>query len=471
MIAGILLLSFCIDTSGNTLKKPLFYVLLVSLLLILLAMRNRLLKLPVIWVMAGGSFIKLCYILYTETWNRQHDVVAFGAGEGQAAYIEYILEHKRWPDFDPREIWGFFQPPLHHSIAAAWMWIQRKLEMSELRMQENIQVLTLCYMIIVMLLSYEICRELELKERGTLIAMLIVSFHPMFIMLSGSINNDALALCLCMAAVYITLLWYKKPTFGKIILMALSIGLAMFTKLSSVLVAPAVGALMIYSLIKNKNDLKKYILQFVVFGVIVFPIGLYWSIRNLLRFNMPINYIPGVGEQLEKTGIISRIFDIRIHSVYPSLISLGDGYDEYNTLVQLMKSSLFGEYNYGQVSSIINPFSIILFITAVVLALVSLYATIYMIFSKKSMMTLDRKLFLGLLYVGFTGGYLSFSLSSSNFSAEDFRYSALAIIIEAIFLGIWADESEDRTAKIILILCVIFAAASFGVYFLLGIYQ
>ena len=77
----------------------------------------------------------------------------------------------------------------------------------------------------------------------------------------------------------------------------------------------------------------------------------------------------------------------------------------------------------------------------------------------------------GLLYFAFLAGYLSFSLGYSNFSAQDFRYSALAIIIEAIFLGLWADESEEKCAKIILWISVAFAIASAAVYLLLGIFQ
>ena len=82
-------------------------------------MKNKsgLTKIIIIALFLLGIFIKLYYINYTETWERQHDVISFGADEGHAAYIEYILNNKSLPDFDPREKWGFFQPPLHHIIS------------------------------------------------------------------------------------------------------------------------------------------------------------------------------------------------------------------------------------------------------------------------------------------------------------------------------------------------------------------
>lgn len=471
LFAAFLLLAFCVTTTGNTLLRPQYLAILIAGLIIVFLLRNRIKWDPVITTIILGSILKLCYIAYTETWNRQHDVIAFGAGEGHAAYIEYILTNKHLPDFDPRTVWGFFQPPLHHIIAAFWMWIQVRLGVAEQVLQENVQLLTLFYMIITVIVTYLICREFDMKKRGMLITMLVVSFHPLLVMFSGSINNDPLALCLSMIAVYVAILWYKDPKYLTIIILAIVIGLSMFAKLTAGLVAPAIGAIMIYSLIMNKDKWKSYIGQFAVFGVIVCPIGLYWPIRNKILWDMPVNYIPGVGEQLVKTDFFSRVLDIRIHGVYPSMIAHGDEYDEYNTFVQLMKSSLFGEYNYGEYSRLINPFSVILLAVSIVLAIVALYATCYMIFSKRSMMKLDRKIYLGLLYLAFLLGYLSFSLGYTNFSAEDFRYSALAIIIEAIFLGLWADESEEKVVRLVLIASIVFAVASTAVYLLIGIFQ
>ena len=126
-------------------------------------MKNKsgLTKIIIIALFLLGIFIKLYYINYTETWERQHDVISFGADEGHAAYIEYILNNKSLPDFDPREKWGFFQPPLHHIISAFVMDVSMKAGLDIKRCQENTQIPTLIYMILLSVMSLYIFAKLR----------------------------------------------------------------------------------------------------------------------------------------------------------------------------------------------------------------------------------------------------------------------------------------------------------------------
>ena len=89
------------------------------------------------------------------------------------------------------------------------------------------------------------------------------------------------------------------------------------------------------------------------------------------------------------------------------------------------------------------------------------------------MQTGEKILFGGVL-AGLLGGYFSFALSYSNFSAQDFRYSALAVSILAIFTGIVYDRMVLKGSKIrylILASSVIFALGAFCTYMLVGLYQ
>ena len=36
------------------------------------------------------ALLRMFYVYYTPSWRRQHDVIGFGADEGQAAFIEYF---------------------------------------------------------------------------------------------------------------------------------------------------------------------------------------------------------------------------------------------------------------------------------------------------------------------------------------------------------------------------------------------
>ena len=512
LLAASLFAGFCVPSTEGSLKNPLYLAILFVFLLALIAflvipaIRRRkerkeagqqgddqnaaaqnglqngeLFSWKHAWLlltaMLSGFFVKLCYVLYTQVWDRQHDVVSFGVGEGQAAYLEYFLSHKSLPDFDPRSIWGFFQPPLHHIISALWMRINFFLGFSERQAQENVQILTFFYMGALMILTYFVCRELEMEKSGTCIAVSIVSLHPVFILLSGSINNDALSLVLMMLALYLAIVWYKRPRIITIILLALSIGLAMFAKLSGGMIAPAVAVLFVIKLIREKGKRLWFLLQYVIFGVICVPIGLFWTVRNMLAYDMPVNYIPEVGQQFGEVPFYQRILDFRMESVFPAMIENGDAYYEHNIFLALLKTSLFGEYNYANLWKAFTIPAVFLFLTAALLALLAFGATIYLLFSKHSKLKTEWKWFFGVLYATIFASYLSFALSYSNFSAQDFRYAALLIVVESVLLGIYTDhldvnnESQKQILHITTGATAIFCACSFVLYFLLGFFQ
>lgn len=434
-----------------------------------------------IGVFLAGFLIKAYYVSYTETWMRQHDVISFGAEEGHAAYIEYILNNKSLPDFDPREKWAFFQPPLHHIICAASMAVSMAAGFSQRNVQENVQLLTLLYMCLTMLISYGICKKLSLSKRSTIISMAIIAMHPIFILLSGSINNDALSLVLAILAIYLAIVWYEKPSLINTVLLALTIGLSMMAKLTGALVAPGIGILMLMKIFEEKKvfkGIKDYFVRLVIFAVIVVPTGLWWSVRNVIKWHMPVNYIPPVGEQFpDEVTLIDRLFDMTISSPYVSLINNGDAYDEHNVFYALVKTSLFGEYNYNEYSRVLVIFAWILLVVSVVLALFALYATVKVLENYVKIMTSDenttedgRYVVLAITYIAYLFAYLSFALSYSNFSAQDFRYAAITIIIESIFLGKFIDMNESKWFfRIVTAFTAVFCMCSLIIYTVIGL--
>lgn len=451
-------------------------------------MKNKRLPLIIlICVFLLGFLIKFYYISYTETWMRQHDVISFGAEEGHAAYIEYILNNKSLPDFDPREKWAFFQPPLHHFVSAVSMAFSRNLGLSEKSVQENVQLLTFAYMCIVMIVSYFICKKLAIGKKSTLITMAIICVHPIFTLLSGSINNDALSLMLAVLSIYMAIMWYERQTIINTILLALFIGLSMMAKLTGALVAPGIGILMVMKIFekdKSLNSLKNYLVRLILFAVVVAPLGLWWSIRNIIKWHMPVNYIPPVGEQFpENITLTDRLFDMSIRSPYVSLISNGDSYDEHNVFYALFKTSVFGEYDYSQYSRMLVVFAWILLIVSIMLALLSFIGTVTVIINligktkvtesgANDNMVKNAGAFtmLAITYFVYMAAYLSFALSYSNFSAQDFRYGAITIVIESIFLGKYLDINKSKVQNVIVMaLTMIFFICSLLIYSVIGL--
>lgn len=472
LAALVIFLAFCMDTTAETLKKPQYLFFLLAVFVVLFVFRQLVNITEPALILLLGVMLRTSYVLYTAIWTRQHDVIDFGVGEGHAGYMEYIFANLSLPTGDPRDKWAFFQPPLHHIISAAWMRFCAHFGLIYRQVQENVQLLTLFYICSVTILTFFICKELKLKNWGIRVALLIVCFHPALTIMSGSINNDALSLALAILAVYLVILWYRTPSYRLIIMLALSIGLSMMAKLSGGTVAPAVAALFLLKLIKDREHISRYLLQYIVFGIIVFPLGIWWEIKNMIKYNMPFNYIPPVGEQLS-ASLSSRLFDLRCHSVYPSMISNGDPYDEYNIFLALLKTSLFDDGNLSLESKGITLFAVILFVTALVLAVISLIATLLIIFDKKNRygLAFEHRLLFGILYITLLISYFSFALGSNNYSAMNFRYIALIIPVEAVFLGIFTDACKNKQHMIFRLFAatvMIFAVSSASTYILLG---
>ena len=464
-------------------KKHGFVILIMALLLL------------------AGVAIKCYYVSYTDTWERQHDVISFGADEGHAAYIEYIRDNGHLPDFDPREKWAFFQPPLHHIVSGKTMDVAEALGKDQKGIEESTQIPTCIYMILIMFMSLYMFAKAngmlkisysntasKVFTNGCITMLAIIAVHPMFTLLSGSINNDSLALFLSVLALVIAVAWYENPGYILTIILAVVIGLAMITKLTGGLVAVPIGILMVMRFLgfseKNKSNapgkltlkgrlvlfFKQYLLKAIVFGIIVFPLGLSFSIWNKVKWNMPINYIPPVGENFsENITLFERLFSLKTESVYTYLTTRGDAYDEYSIPLALIKTSVFGEYNFSDVSRWMKPLTFIVFVSAVALILIALYATIYMVFSKKSKLDIKWKIILFGTWATYLLAYLYFAISHGNFSAQDFRYAAICILCEGIFAGLYVDSVKNKKVKyIITFVALIFAGASFMTYFLLG---
>ena len=483
-IAAILIMalfvSFCFDLSVDTIRISSYAFLIVCTALVLAAFCKNLPGTAVFYTMVAGVLIRLTYVMYTPVWCRQHDVIDFGAGEGHAAYMEYILSHRALPDFDPRSVWAFFQPPLHHMISAAWMWLNIRAGVPDAHMHKNVQVLPLCYMCVLMIFVYAICRELNMKRAGTLVTMLLVASHPIYILMSGSINNDALSVMLTVIALYVAILWYMYPTTGKIIGLAAVIGLAMSAKLSAGLLAFPVGLMMIYKIVsdtgrfKDKARVISYILELIPFALIVIPLGLWWPIRNKLMFDMPMGYIPEVGEDIGQAGLVSRLFDVRTASPFLYMKSNGFAYDEYNLILATLKSSLFGEGDFSKLPFVMTVIGWILFAAAICAVIVKTVATVRICASSEAGPDKGVKILLGVAAAAFAIGYIAFALKGGNLSAMDMRYSAAAVSVLAVFAGLWYDRlgvlGRRAAQAVIMTLTSVFAATAVIFYILVGMY-
>ncbi len=479
MIILALFTAFIFDLSKETLFTPAFFALVICTAIALIAFRKSFPDTAVFYAMITGMMVRLIYVIYTPVWCRQHDVIDFGASEGHAAYMEYILSHKALPDFDPTSVWAFFQPPLHHAVSAVWMWYNIRMGVTVERMHKNVQILPMMYMAVMIFVVYLICKEIGMRKAGTIVVMLASSLHPMFIIMSGSINNDALSVMLTVVSIYVAIRWYMYPTTGKIIALAFSIGLAMSAKFSSAMVAIPIAFLMLYKMFTDTDRLKvrskviSYILELIPFALIVFPLGLWWPVRNKMLFNVDPGYIPDVGENIGGAGMVSRLFDVRTASPFLYMKANGYQYDEYNLVLATFKSALFDEGKFANISPLLTIIGWMLLFVSMGFAVIQIVAMIKTVTDKEAGPDKGLKLFLAIGFITFTVSYLSFVFKYSSTPSMNLRYAVPVIIIPILFEGLRVDRLTATgciaLSRMVLAVSLSFAVLSAAFYILLGL--
>lgn len=438
-------------------------------------------KRMVLLIMTAGFILRLGYILYTTIAQRQHDVGSFEVAYGHLAYINHLFSDFSLPEGNPTEIWQFYHPPLHHIIAAAWMRLEVSLGMSFEGAKESLQFLSLYYSSCCMIISYKLFKIFRMRRSGMLTAMAVVSFHPTFVILSGSVNNDILSIALVMGAVLYAAYWYKDPSMKNIIYTAVCIGFGMMAKLSASMVAPAVGALFLIKFAgKYKHEFKKYFRQFTVFGAICVPLGLWWGIRNYIMYKVPFGYVPvadsGAYDTVSAISPFRRLTDFSFYQFKHIFDAWGDPYYEFNPIIGIFKTSVFGEFVFGKTGDPIYLPSVILFYSGILLALAAFAAMIYSLISKNKYIDGKYKLFFGILYFSLLIQYLTFCIAYPDTCTQNMRYIPETIIIGALFLGIAVSrtlEIKNKTAQIIrysiYAMTAIFCMASVAVYTMLSV--
>ncbi len=304
-----------------------------------------------------GFCLKFYYVLATSIYTRQNDVGSFDKTDGHTSYMQYLYDNLSLPNFDPRTRWQYCHPPLHHFISAVWMWINRVLlSPGENPCRESIQMLSLFYSCCIMITAYRILRHFKLKGAALYIPLIIINFHPAFVLLSGSINNDVLSITFIMSAVLYTLKWSESRSMRDIIKLALCIGLGMMTKISAALIAPPVAVVFLIVFIRNiKNELIPLLEQFVCFGLICVPLGMWFPLYQLLRWGIPLTYVHQMSvysfQYIGDIPFAERITDFSLSQLTPIYehwrradeygVYYGDS--EHNPLIALLKNSIFGE--------------------------------------------------------------------------------------------------------------------------------
>lgn len=431
---------------------------------------------------------RLCYILSISITTNQHDTSWFGKegiNTGHTGYIRYLLEEGRLPGEEVKTRFQYYHPPLHHAVCAIWLKLQTAVGISFDTAAENLQILTLFYSMVTLYASYRILRLIGLRGTALVAPFCLLAFHPTFFLFSGSINNDCMSVMFCFLAVWAALLWLQKPTFLRIVALALCIGCAMLAKLAAGLLAPAVAVLFLYKLCGTKGwgmqGKGRLLLQFCLFGVICIPLGIGWQVRNALLYDMPLAYVPRLSENIDQYlggyPVWTRFFDfgsLSDYGVYPMRTGVqGAEYFEHCIPLALQKMALFGEYSVWKDVGLYDAFGRLLFwVNAVIIAATLAGMGICIVSAVRSSRKTSADaenapsasfferfgfgrmvlLFFLLYWISMLASYVQFCFSFPHFCSMDFRYIVPTLLIGAVFFGVLLRQLSERSGRIAAIL-------------------
>ena len=380
----------------------------------------------IILIILVGILLRLIYVIYTPITIRQHDMEE---NVGHLAYIETIYKTGKLPEVNT---WQFYQQPLHHIVAAIFLKIITSLGVNLSVAEECLQFLTLIYSSLILIITYFILKEIEIEDILKILIITVIAVHPSLILLSGSINNDILMTMFIFLDILYLIKWYKKSSIKNTIILAIYVALGALTKISSTIIAIPIIYIFINKFFEEyfnkekakKEVIKEYLLKFIIFGTISLSLGLSFSIRNMVKFNQSIFYVPTPGK-LTYCGDRKLLERLNIFSKEWSNVFC-DVRNDCNIFAYLIKCSLFGEFKINILKNLIIERMLI--IVNIVLILISLISLVNIICNKEK-----RTIIINMLIIFYFTEILMFlygCFSMPYACTMDFRY-----IIPTIFLG------------------------------------
>jgi len=124
-------------------------------------------------------------------------------------------------------------------------------------------------------------------------AAALVAFNPMFLFITTSVHDDALANPVAAAILYATARFLVRgPTVRRAAALGLLIGLGFLTKLTCLLVMPTVGLALLW---RSRADWRKAIrLGGIILGVALL-VGGWWFVRNVALYGEPTSMVRQTG--------------------------------------------------------------------------------------------------------------------------------------------------------------------------------
>lgn len=416
-----------------------------------------------------GFLVRVIYIWATSCYVSAHDLGWItDSGEittGHLGYIGYIYHYGKIPDVDPRSYWSFCNPPVYYIISTIWLKLNTALGITWNQAVENLQILPLLYTSLSVVVFEKILDEISIAERVKQVLIALWGTFPILIWFSGDMATDSLVLLFALLIMLYTIRWYKRRDTKTIVILALCIGFGMITKISLGLFAVSVGTVFLIALIeyirKDRNAIKKCVLQFAIFLAICAPIGLSWTVRNSVRFGIEADYVQDVGG--EYSGQYVGNLKIWERLGIPSAEQWNYGVVQFNTEIDtniwmtLFRTALYDEGQAFQTNSEGAEFiaTFVLHVN-IILAMGMLILWVCAIFQKKEIWQPAIRIFFVLTYAVYLFSYIRFNYDYPQICTMNFRYISFLMLIPMIGTGVWLKDKKDGVAvKVLSFVCLL----------------
>ena len=208
---------------------------------------------------------------------------------------------------------------------------------------------------------------------------------------------------------------------------------------------------------KKKSNVVNYVKNILVFGIISLPIGLWYQVRNLIKFSN-IN-IPEPGDFLYngEYSIVDRFFSLNFNELF----SFPNTYIDYNLPSFIIKSSVWGEYDFTH----IKVLSYVVLILNILLIIISLLFTFKYLLNKRKNDTIN---ILNITWIISLIMMYLFNYKYPFGCSMDFRYISICLISGIIIISYGLSNFKlNRINKIIEVLCYLFVIFSLGLVILI----
>lgn len=359
------------------------YILITGIILIavigviyiylLLNKRNNFI-LGIIVLITIAIIIRLTYMGYCDAiFKNQHDVWSDN-NTGHLSITFHLFYNGTIPPLyiDHNMSYQLYHFKTAHVIFAGFMQFM-KLFVGENQylLYQSTKIVSTLMSIGIVLLSYYIFKELKLTKRATIFSLILTISFPTLVILGANTNNDTCLFFFTYLSIYLAIKFFKNHSLKNIIYLALALGLTVSAKLSGALIALPIGVMMICVLIKSiqNKTFSKMFLNYVIFALICFPIGLFWGVVNKIVYDYSLTYVWQVTNtnlMVQGHSFLDRFLFLDVHSFFSNpyvILSAKNANQTYNFFDFLVKSQLFGEWSltkeYAEISMLLVSLSFV----------------------------------------------------------------------------------------------------------------